>query len=482
MDQPTIVELLALVVALQKEVETLRAENQRLQARVAELEAQVHTNSQNSSKPPSSDGLAKPAPKSLRKRTGRKPGGQDGHDGTTLAQVAAPDEVIRHEPAICHSCGRDGRTGVEVGCERRQVFDLPPIAVHVTEYQIITRRCACGTTNTAPAPDRVNAPVQYGPRIAAVMVYLYMGQFLSKKRTADALSDLFGIPVSDGTVAAVTVRAAKGLDPFLRATRDALRAAPLVHFDESGMRVAGSLHWLHSASTDKYSLFTVHPHRGTKGMNDMGVLPHFTGVAVHDAWAPYDTYKNAIHRLCNAHLLRELQAVIDIATAITAITAPGTWCWATQVTDGLLELKDLAEHAQAAGAEPDPTAVAAHTRLIRNAAVIAAADHTHDTRLGKLAAKHRALARRIRDRHGDYLAFATDPAIPFDNNPAEREIRMPKLRQKVSGCQRTLTGAGNFAALRSYLNTAKKHGTTGFHALTRLTEGNPWMPPTIQRT
>ena len=464
MQTPTYAELLALVSVMHDELVTLRA-------RVEELEAQVRQNSRNSSKPPSSDGLAKPAPKSLRTRSGRKPGGQPGHEGRTLYQRDDPDEVVRHEPSRCDGCGRNSRTGMEISVERRQVFDLPPVAVHVTEHQLVTRRCPCGTDTTGTAPDRVTAPAQYGPRILAVIVYLYVGQFLSKKRTAQALADLFGVPISDGTVATATTRAATDLEEFRAATRQEIINSPVVHFDETGLRAAGKLHWLHTASTAKFSLLHVHRRRGREAMNDHGILPTFTGLAVHDAWAPYDSYTSATHILCNAHALRELQAVIDTTTG-------ETWCWARQVTDSLLTLKTLAETAHAtAGTVIDPAALAEHTQRIHHATTIAANDHTHQ---GPLGNKHRALARRIRDRHANYLAFTTDQSAPWDNNAAEREIRMVKIRQKVSGGLRTLTGAQHFAAIRSYTATTQKHGINLYEALTQLAEGKPWLPATIQ--
>jgi transposase len=466
MEEPSVAELIATVIALQAEVEKLRAENTALRGRVAELEAQVRANSRNSSKPPSSDGLGKPTPKSLRTRSGRKPGGQPGHDGRTLRQRDDPDDVVRHEPATCRGCGMDSRAGMQISVERRQVFDLPPVAVHVTEHQLVTRRCPCGTDTTATAPERVTAPVQYGPRILAVIVYLYVGQFLSKKRTAQALADLFGVPISAGTVATATTRAGDDLNEFLDITRQELINSPVVHFDETGLRVDGRLHWLHSASTATFTLLHIHRRRGREAMNDHGVLPTFTGTAVHDAWAPYDSYTAAAHILCNAHLLRELQAVTDTAT-------PGQWCWAGQVTDSLLTLKTLAEHAHAASTTIDPAMVTEHTQRIHAAALIAANDQTHQ---GPLANKQRALARRIRDRQHNYLAFTTNPALPWDNNAAEREIRMVKIRQKVSGCLRTLTGAQHFAAIRSYTATTQKHGLNLYDALTQLATGKPWLP------
>lgn len=465
MPQPTYTELVDLVVSMRAELDFLRAENAALKARVVELETQLRTNSRNSSKPPSSDGLAKPAPKSLRRPSGRKPGGQSGHPGQTLDRVADPDVVIRHEPLACHGCGADLAGAIETGCTVRQVFDIPPIRVHVSEHQIITRRCDCGKVTTGDTPVGVTAPVQYGPVLCAVMIYLYMGQFLSKKRTAQAISELLAIPVCHGTVGAVTARAAADLDQFRDRCTAQLRAAPVVNFDETGLRCAGRLAWLHSASTGRFSLLFAHNRRGTAAMDAMGVLPGFTGIAVHDAWASYDTYREAGHALCNAHLLRELQAVTDHHQANNAA---GSWCWAQQVTDALLTL--LAATKTAPGQPVDQKLLATQRQLIKSA--VHAAEHPE----GKLGKKHRALARRIDRRIHEYLQFAVNPAVPFTNNAAEQEIRMAKIRQKISGTMRTITGAQHFADLRSYLQTTNKHNIPALEALTLLTSGNPWLP------
>lgn len=435
-------------------------------ARIAELERQVAATSRNSSKPPSSDGLGKPNPKSLRGKSGRKPGGQAGHGGQTLAQVADPDEVLRHEPVRCRGCGAGLARAPEVGVARRQVFDLPPITIRVTEHELASRRCGCGVTTTADAPAGVNAPVQYGPLIKAVMVYLYMGQYLSKHRTAVAMSELFGTPISDGTVSAATARAAEDLAGFCTAVTKKIAGADVAHFDETGFRADGKLHWLHSASTTMFTLITCHRRRGREAMNAAGILPKFTGIAVHDAWAPYDTYPQVTHALCNAHVLRELIAVTDHHAQSPD---PTSWCWAEQVIDNLLAIKTMTEDGTV-----DPTRLARHRELLVHAARIGAATPTPTP--GPVGAKHRALARRITNRIEDYLRFATDPRSPWDNNAAEREIRMAKLRQKVSGGMRTLTGAQHFAALRSYLATTAKHGIDGLEALIQLTTGNPWLP------
>ncbi|HEY0496576.1 MAG TPA: IS66 family transposase [Kutzneria sp.] len=470
--RPSYDDLAALVVRQAAVIEELRAEVAALRAENAELRRRLDMNSSNSSKPPSSDSpFVKPDPKSLRGKSGRKPGGQTGHPGSTLAQVATPDEIVRHEPAACGGCGGGLADAAQIGMERRQVFDLPPITVRVTEHQLITRRCACGITTCAPPPDGVAAPAQYGPRVTAIVLYLYVGQFLSKQRTAQALAELFGAPVSPGTVATMTRRAATGLSGFLGLVRDRIAEAAVAHFDETGFRVEGRLHWVHSASTGKYSLIVAHGKRGRVAMDAAGVLPSFTGVAVHDAWAPYDCYP-VTHALCNAHLLRELVAVTE-----TAPVGEGGWCWARQVRDGLLELKTLVSDAVNAGRVAlDPTLLAAQVHVIRSAAVIAVA--ATGRRRSPIEAKHHALARRILDRQADYLRFATDFRVPFDNNAAEREIRMVRLREKVSGCMRTLAGARDFAAIRSYLATAAKHHMGFLHVLAELVAGRPWLPIT----
>jgi transposase len=461
--QPSYEELASLVVELRSALDIALA-------RIADLEAQLRQNSRNSSKPPSSDSpFVKPTPKSLRSKSGRKPGGQAGHEGRTLMRVERPDRVIPHEPRRCGGCGGGLRAAAVVGMDARQVFDIPKITVKVVEHQVISRQCDCGVVSTGAAPDGITAPVSYGPNVAAICTYLYTGQFLSKARTADALAELFGTPLSAGTVASLSKRMARDVrdSGVLDRIREAITAAPVVHFDETGLRVAASLQWVHSASTDKFSLLTVHPRRGVKGMGHAGVLPWFTGVAVHDAWSPYDTYTEATHALCNAHVARELVAVVEQAP-------PQQWSWAGQAHDALLDLKALVDQARAAGRSVvDAGARAVLVGRLRSASVLGA----RVAGSGKRGAKHRALARRLRDRQADYLRFLDDGfVVPWDNNAAEREVRMVKIRQNVSGSMRTLAGARDFTAIRSYLATAVKHGVRFIDALTLLAERRPWLP------
>lgn len=467
-------EIAALRTSHQAQLNALRAQVAALAAEVADLRARLGQNSRNSSRPPSSEGLAKPAPKSLRKKTGRKPGRPKGQPGATLEMTDSPDEVIWHEPGRCTGCGV-GLSGAPVtGTECRQVTDLPEdIRARVTEHRIISRRCSCGRVTAGKAPAGVSAPVQYGPRAAAVAVYLWHGQFLSRGRTCEAMAEMFGVPVSPGAVTGMVTRAADALGACLEAIRRALAAAPVAHFDETGFRVAGKLAWVHSASSGKYALITVHPRRGREAMDAAGVLPTFAGIAVHDAWAPYDSYHGlAGHALCNAHALRELQAVIDAAP-------PGQWCWAAQAAGAQRQMKHLVDASLAVDGTLDhiDQAKLAAARHQYHCAVLIGKRQTA-ARAGPLIRKHHALARRLLQRENDYLRYTCNPQVPFDNNAAERAVRMCKLRIKVSGSMRSMAGAQAFCAIRSYLATAAKHGIGMLDALTRAAAGTPWIPGT----
>ena len=353
------------------------------------------------------------------------------------------------------------------------MIDLPKIRAVVTEHQMISRRCGCGTVTSPAAPAGVAAPVQYGPRLSAIGAYLWHGQFLSRGRTCQAMGELFGVPVSPGTITAMVTRVTGSLDPALEVIRQAIAAAPAAYFDETGFRVGGGLAWVHSASAGNHALITVHDKRGRQGMDAAGVLPAFGGIAVHDAWAPYDTYQHlAGHALCNAHALRELQAVTDAAP-------PGQWCWASQAAGALRDMKRQADASLAADGtldHVDPAAMAAARHRYRSAVLIG--EKQTAARAGPLMAKHHALARRLRERQNDYLRFTADACAPFDNNAAEREVRMGKLRIKVSGAMRSMTGAQAFCAIRSYLSTAAKHGIGALDALTQAASGSAWIPST----
>ena len=317
----------------------------------------------------------------------------------------------------------------------------------------------------------MTAPVQYGPRIMGTGIYLWHGQFLSRDRACRALGELFGCAPSPGALAAAARKTAGLLAPALAAITRHLVSAEVAHFDETGFRTAGRLAWVHSASSGKFVLVTVHAKRGKDGMKAAGVLPLFTGIAVHDAWKPYDSFDSvAGHALCGAHVLRELVAVTETGTDLDK-------AWAQQAIDALLALDEAAEAARAAGkAAIGPEVLAEHEDWYRKAA--AAGIALNAGRNGKLQQKRHALATRMQAREDDYLRFARDLRIPFTNNPAEQAIRMSKLRIKVSGCMRSMTGAEDL--LRHPL--LPRHRRPPRHqrldALTRAAEGNPWIPGT----
>jgi transposase len=453
------------------QVAVLREQVAALQLQVEGLAAQVKANSRNSSKPPSSDGLAKPAPKSLRGKTGRKPGRPKGQPGATMELTDHPDKKVRHRPAACRCCGKSLKNAEVTAVERRQVIDIPQVRAKTTEHQMLTLRCGCGCETKAAAPDGVTAPVQYGPRLMGTGIYLWHGQFLSRDRACQALGELFGCAPSPGALAAAARKTAGLLAPALKAITQYLAGAEVVHFDETGFRTAGKLAWVHSASWGKFVLVTVHAKRGKDGMKAAGVLPFFAGIAVHDAWKPYDTFENvAGHALCGAHVLRELVAVTETGTDLDR-------AWAQQAIDALLALDEAAEAARAAGqAAIGPEILKEQEDWYRKAAETGIA--LNAGRHGKLQQKRHALATRMKDREDDYLRYARDLRIPFTNNAAEQAIRMSKLRIKISGCMRSMAGAEEFCAIRSYLATAARHGITGLHALTSAFQGRPWIPET----
>ena len=453
------------------EIAALREALAGLQSQVEGLAAQVKANSRNSSKPPSSDGLAKPAPKSLRGKSGRKPGRPKGQPGATMQLSEHPDKRVRHRPAKCGGCGKSLKRAAVTAVERRQVIDIPPVKAQVTEHQVLTVKCGCGCETKAGAPDGVTAPVQYGPRIMGTGIYLWHGQFLSRDRACRALAEMFGCAPSPGALAAAARKTARLLAPALKAITEYLAGADVAHFDETGFRTAGKLAWVHSASWGKYVLVTVHAKRGKDGMKAAGVLPFFTGIAVHDAWKPYDTFENvAGHALCGAHVLRELVAVTETGTDLDR-------AWAQQAIDALLALDEAAEAARAAGKTAmHPEILAENEDWYRKAAATGIA--LNAGRNGKLQQKRNALATRMQAREDDYLRYARDLRIPFTNNAAEQAIRMSKLRIKISGCMRSMAGAEEFCALRSYLATAARHSIGALDALTTAFQGQPWIPQT----
>jgi transposase len=440
-----------------------------LRAEVAELRAQLAGNSRNSSRPPSSDGLSKPPAdprkRSLRERSSRRAGGQAGHEGVRLDPVEAPDERVEHHPGRCGECGADlAGAGLLDDRECRQVFDLPArLALRVTEHVVLRHRCACGVVTVGAFPAEVTAQTQYGPGVRALGVYLHVFQHLPYERTCQLLGDLLGACVSSGTLAAWVEKAAAGLCDFDARLRELLAEAPVVHFDETGARIAGRLGWVHSASTDTLTRYIAHVRRGAVAIDAAGVLPVFGGVAVHDGWAPYRNYDACEHALCNVHHLRELLAAAEAGHI-----------WPVAMGCLLLDTRELVQTARAAGRQR-LTSRELGELAASYETIIAMGHQEHPTSTAKRSKAHNLLLRLERDRT-EVLRFAHDFSVPFSNNRAEQDIRMVKLQQKISGCWRTSEGAQRFLKIRSYISSARKNGLAPLDALGRLTAGQPWLP------
>ena len=476
LSRPSYEQLAALVVEQTAVIEELHAEVAGLKAKVADLERRLAQNSRNSSRPPSSDGLSKPPPKSLRRPSGRKPGGQQGHRGGHLEKVAVPDEIVDHIPSVCAGCEADLSDGHDVGHLARQVLDLPEIRLRSREHRAHTRRCACGHETTAAFPAAVSAPVQYGPRVRALGLYLVSYQHLPYVRAARLMSDWLGAPVSTGTLAAFMARGAEDLQPFLDHVHAEITAAPVAHFDETGARAQGLLRWLFCSSTEQATFYSLHDKRGLDGLDHAGVLPNFTGIAVHDGFKPYRNYTHVQHALCNVHHLRELLGVIE------QDPDDPQQAWAVRMDRLLRDLHTAVRHARASGEdwlEPGELAGyrAAYEQIITlgHHANPAGTIPTGKRGVIRQTPARNLLARLDRDRE-HVLRFAHDFRVPFDNNQAERDIRMVKLQQKISGCWRTITGAEQFLALRSYLSTTGKQHQPIARALTALAARDPWIP------
>jgi len=460
----------AVTEALQATVEAQQQQIEALTARVKELEDRLATDSHNSSKPPSRDGFKKPV--SQRKPTGKKPGGQKGHPGKNRSFSDTPDEIVLHSPPACACCGKalDSIAGTEV--ERRQVVDLPPLSLVTTEHRVQKKVCPdCGFETVAAFPEEAEARVQYGPRLKALGVYLLDFHLLPYQRIAQLFADLFAATFSAGTLFACQQTASARLTSVLSYVRQGLRQAPVAHFDETGVRVGGKLHWLHSASTANATFYTWHKKRGKAGMDPAGVLPHFRGVAVHDGWSSYQHY-GCQHALCNAHHLRELTALYEIDSQE----------WAGKMRSLLVAIKKQVERAKEQGRKCLPPLLemrleARYRRLLQAGY---AANPPPEAIAGKRGRRKQSRARNLLQRLDQgreaTLRFMTDFGVPFDNNLAERDIRMMKVQQKVSGSFRSEEGATAFCRIRSYLSTMRKQGQSVLSALELVFRDKPLCP------
>ncbi len=441
----------------------------KLQQRIEDLEARLNKNSANSNKPPSSDGLAKP--KSLRKQTGRKPGGQAGHPGNTLKRVSNPDRIINLTVDTCTCCCNHPLHLVDY--ESRQVFELPKPKLQVTEYRAEIKYCSrCNRTVRASFPDSVTAPAQYGTRFHALLVYLHHQQLLPVNRVSQLCDDLFGQPVSEAIIFKATHKCHNQLQDFQDALVSQLIKVPSLHADESGLRIANKLHWLHTASNDNLTFYGIHEKRGSDAIDYFGIIPNFEGSLIHDFWKPYLNY-DCNHSLCNTHILRELKFLHEEQNQ----------AWAGDMSSLMLEMHSFVEKQKDNSTElteKQKSPWLKRYKSILSEGVAVNPIEKPPSKKRKRGRPKKTKARNLLERLDKYdafvLAFLHDLRIPFTNNQAEQDIRMIKVRQKISGCFRTLKGAVCFARIRSYISTARKHGIDLLSSINDALCGQPFIP------
>lgn len=466
-------QLKKVIEALEEQIKLLEGQNSTLLLQIKQLQDQLAQNSQNSHKPPSSDQYSRPPKKrSLRKNSGKKSGGQTGHIGHSLRQVANPKWLVNHQPEKCQHCESGLGLMPSLGYEKRQVFDLPLTEVEVTEHRAHTKVCPiCKKRNTAVFPAGVSNWVQYGPVFRAMAVYLIQDQLLPYGRVCEIMAELFQETISEGTLYTMVSECYDKLAPVEETIKTALTSQTVLHDDETSIKVAGERRWVHVASTAHLTHYAAHPNRGSKATKAIGILPLFKGVSVHDGYKSY--WQNACHHaLCNVHHLREL----------TFVSEQLAQSWAGELKQLLLDLKQAVTEAQENGLTTlSPTQLAEfelNYQKLLYAGLLANPPPPKDpTKRGKpKQTKAKNLLDRLFDGQKQVFAFAYDFNVPFDNNQAERDLRMIKVQQKISGCFRTETGANFFCRIRGYLSTMRKQGESVLAALYDLFRGSPVLP------
>ena len=444
---------------IQKQVVDMAEIVVKLQNRIVELENRLNKNSNNSHKPPSTDGFRKKI-QNNRTQSGKKPGGQLGHKGTTLEMTSTPDEIIFHAVGGTCSCGRCLERQPTVDIQRSQVIDLPEKLVYIIEHRIEVKQCKCGMFYYGEEPSIT--PVKYGAKIKALAVYLNTYGMLSFDRVQEFFHDCFSISIGDGTLVKANESCHNNLEITETLIKQQLMSSSILHSDETGLRCEKSLGWAHVSSNKKFTLYNFHAKRGTEAINDIGILPEYTGVSIHDRWSSYDGY-DCEHSLCNAHLLRDLKGLMEQGKP-----------WAKKMIALLLKAKNYKETVRLTK-KLKIEIFTAYDKIVSTGLA-------HEPVVVKLAVKKRGriiksdslrLLETFSTRQDQILRFFTNPEVPFDNNQAERDLRMIKLKQKISGCFRTFDGAEKFCRIRSYISTVRKHGYGVLDSIQNALEGSP---------
>jgi transposase len=441
-----------LILLLWEQNQLLRQQVRQLETRVKELEDRLAKNSSNSSKPPSSDGYNKPNPKSRREKGKRTSGGQKGHLGTTLKRVMKPDFIIDHVALNCGQCGNTLQQAKNVGFDARQVFDVPVLKVNVTEHRSHKKCCPqCRSVTAGKFPLEASQAIQYGSRIKSLIVYMSQYQLLPYARLREFFSDLFSQSISEGTLINVNQEMHIKLEKTEEKIKQLLINSSQLHVDETGCRIDKINYWLHVASTEKLTYYDVHRKRGNEAMEKIGILPKYKGTLIHDHLKLYFNYGND-HALCNAHHLRELEFIYERYKCK----------WAKDMELFLLSTKKRVEdYYQETGTHLPEKEIRNLYNKYKNIVSMGRIECPSIKKSKGVRSKEslaRCFLNRLRERSKATLAFMFDPRIPFDNNQAERDIRMTKVRLKISGCFRSETGARIFCRVRGYISTMKKNG------------------------
>lgn len=454
-------DLIRLIETLKCTVVKLESIIKEQALRIKELEGIIHKNSSNSSKPPSSDGLRKPLI-SNREKSNKPNGGQKGHEGNTLKMVKNPDKIIQHKVKGRCECGADLEKIQTQSTLHRQVFDLPEKLYEVTEHQVEVKQCSCGKVHVAECP--VQGVTQYGEKIKALLSYLNIQQFIPYARLQEIMHDLFSLPLGGGTIESANENLHTRLEETEQQIKQGLMESEVIHNDETGVRCEGKTQWVHNTSNEKYTHYHIHPKRGKEGVEAIGILPHYNGTSVHDRWATYFLY-SCTHALCNAHLLRELKFIWEEAGKKWALS--------------MIRLLVLAHYMKKRNwlTPPRITLITQRYRqIVAQAQVeepVFTTGHDPPHRGRKAKSKSMRLMEAFQNYEAEVLRFVHCPQVPFDNNLAERDLRMVKLKQKISGCFRTQHGAEVFCRIRGYISTVRKQGYIVLDAIRQALSGSP---------
>ena len=448
------------VILTHAEYDSLIEMIKKLEARIVELESRLNKNSSNSSKPPSSDGLKKVI-KNNREQSENKQGAQPGHKGSTLKMVDHADKFEYHKVSGTCECGENLETQTERSIVRKQEFELPEKLIEVIEHHIEIIKCKCGRKHYAPCELKGN--VQYGTKFKSLMVYLNQYQFIPFERLQEISEDCFGMSISDGVLDASNQTCYEQLAQTEEQIKQTLLESPVINNDETGIRCEGKTQWVHSTSTPGLTHYSIQEKRGNQGMDTIGILPHYTGTSIHDRWASYDNYP-CTHGLCNAHLLRDLKYLYEEMNCE----------WAQPMIALLVQAHEAKKQDQLNAL----TIESIETRYIKivqqgikNEPEQKNREKIKRGRIPK--SKSRLLLEVFANRSEQVLLFLYDKQVPFDNNLAERDLRMMKLKQKISGCFRSRNGAEVFCRIRSYISSARKNGYQILDAIEKALIGNP---------